>query len=123
MRNVIVVMVLLLGGCQSWSEVTGNRFSATMLYRRPAVIDQIDQETSFATNPIKIEPGEHRLIVQGSAPGWPGGPPLQVYYLNAEPCKRYYINAQFKDTISQEWAPVIDYIQTISDCKIVPATK
>ena len=123
MRNVIVVLVILLGGCQSWSEVTGNRFSATMLYRRPAGIDQIDNQNSFTTDPIKIEPGEHRLVLQGSAPGWPGGPPLQVYYLNAEPCKRYYINAQFKDTVSQEWAPVIDYVQTISECKIVPATK
>ena len=94
-----------------------------MVYRRPAVIDQIDNQASFTTNPIKIEPGEHRLILQGSAPGWPDGPPLKVYYLNAEPCKRYYINAQFKDMISQEWTPVIDYVQTISECKIVPATK
>jgi hypothetical protein len=123
MRKVIMVMVLLLGGCQSWSEVTGNRFSATMLNRRTAVIDQIDNQASFSTDPIRIEPGEHRLIVLGSAPGWPGGPPSHVYRLNAEPCKRYYINAQFKDAISQEWTPVIDYVETISECKIVPATK
>jgi hypothetical protein len=122
MRKVIIVMALLLGGCQSWSEVTGDRFSATMLYRRIAVIDQIDKQPTSSTNPIRIEPGEHRLILQAS-PGWPGGPPSQVYYLNAEACKRYYINAQFKDTNSQEWTPVIDYVQAISDCKIVPATK
>lgn len=123
MRKVTVVMVLLLGGCQSWSEVTGSRFSATTPYRRAAVIDQIGNQASFTTNPIKIEPGEHRLILQGSAPGWPGGPPMQVYYLNAEPCKRYYINAQFKDMNSQEWTPVIDYVEAISECKFVPATK
>jgi hypothetical protein len=122
MRKVIVVIGLLLGGCQSWSEVSGNRASSTTLYRRPAVIDQIDNQDFFTTNPIKIEPGQHRLVLQGSAPGWPGGPPAQIYYLYAEPCKRYYINAQFKDTISQEWIPVIDYVQTISECKIVTTT-
>ena len=93
-----------------------------MPYRQIAVIDQIDKQASFSTNPIRIEPGEHRLILQAS-PGWPGSPPSQVYYLNAEPCKRYYVNAQFKNTISQEWTPVIDYVQTISECEIVPATK
>jgi hypothetical protein len=122
MPKVTMVMALLLGGCQSWSEVTGDRFSATMPYRRIVIIDQIDNQASLSTNPIRVEPGGHRLILQAS-PGWPGGPPSQVYYLNAEACKRYYINAQFKDTNSQEWTPVIDYVQAISDCKIVPATK
>jgi hypothetical protein len=116
-------MLLLLGGCQSWSEVTGSRFSTTMLNRRVAVIDQVDNQVSFATNPVRIEPGTHRLVLGGSDPGWPDGPPSQVFYLNAEPCKRYYINAQFKNANSQEWTPVVDFVQTIPDCQIVPATK
>ena len=40
--------------------------------------------------------------------------------LNVEPCKRYYINAQFKNTIATEWTPVIDYVETISLCKPEP---
>jgi len=116
---------MLLGGCQtwgpSWSEVTGNRYTVTELNRRPAIIDQVDNQGAFASNPIKIDPGQHRLVLQGPAPGWQGGAPLKVYLLDAQPCKRYYINAQFKDTITQEWTPVIDYVETISGCKIVTA--
>ncbi len=125
MRRTVLVAATLLAGCQTWwptwSEITGNRYTVTELNRRPAIIEQVDNQGSFASNPIKIEPGQHRLVLQGPAPGWQGGAPLKVYMLDAQPCKRYYINAQFRDTITQEWTPVIDYVETISGCRIVTA--
>ena len=122
-----VVAPLFLEGCQTWgptwSEVTGQRFNVTIANRRPAMILQVDTQGSFPDpNLIRIEPGERRLVVQGPAPGWAGGPPLHVMMLNAEPCKRYYINAQFANTITQEWTPVIDYVENISGCQL-PAKK
>ena len=127
MRKSVLAFALLLGGCQTWgptwSEVTGYRYTFTELNRRPAIINQIDNQGSFASDPIKIEPGLHRLVLQGPTPGWPGGAPLQVYNLDAAPCKRYYINAQFENTITQDWKPVIDYVEPISGCKIVAAQK
>ena len=118
---------LLLDGCQTWgptwSEVTGQRYNVTITNRRPAMIDMVDNQGAFPDpRLIKITPGEHRLVVQGPAPGWPGGPPLHVMMLNAEPCKRYYINAQFDTTITQQWTPVIDYVEPIAGCQI-PAAK
>ena len=118
-----VVAPLFLEGCQTWgptwSEVTGQRFNVTIANRRPAMILQVDTQGSFPDpNLIRIEPGERRLVVQGPAPGWAGGPPLHVMMLNAEPCKRYYINAQFANTITQEWTPVIDYVENISGCQL-----
>ena len=87
MRKLLWTVALLLGGCQTWgptwSEITGNRYTVTTLNRRPAIINQIDDQGSFASNPIKIEPGMHRLVLQGPAPGWQGGAPLQVYMLDA----------------------------------------
>jgi hypothetical protein len=41
--------------------------------------------------------------------------------LNAEACKRYYINAQFDTTITQQWTPVIDYVESIPGCQVTPA--
>jgi hypothetical protein len=118
---------LLLDGCQTWgptwSEVTGQRYNVTIVNRRPAIIDQVDNQGAFPDpRLIKITPGEHRLVVQGPAPGWPGGPPLHVMMLNAEPCKRYYINAQFDTTITQQWTPVVDYVEPIAGCT-VPGAK
>ena len=133
MRKLILLAVpalaapVFLGGCQSWgptwSELTGQRYNVTIVNRRPAIIDRVDDRGAFPNpNLIKIEPGEHRIVVQGPAPGWPGGPPLHVMMLNAEPCKRYYINAQFDNTITQQWQPVVDYVEPIGDCT-VPGAK
>ena len=117
-----------LGGCQTWgptwSELTGARYNVTIVNRRPAFIDRVDDQGSFPNpNLIKIDPGEHRLVVQGPAPGWPGGPPLQVMMLDAQPCKRYYINAQFDNTITTQWTPVVDYVESISGCVVPEASK
>ena len=133
MRKLMVLAVpallapMFLTSCQSWgptwSELTGARYNVTIPNRRPAIIDRVDDRGAFPNpNLIKIEPGEHRLVVQGPAPGWAGGPPLHVMMLDAAPCKRYYINAQFQDTITQAWIPVVDFVEPIGDCK-VPAAK
>jgi hypothetical protein len=129
MRKLVLLAVpaiaasLLLEGCQtwgpSWSEITGQRYNMTIVNRRPAIIDRVDDRGSFPNpNLIKVDPGEHRLVVQGPAPGWPGGPPLHVMMLTTEPCKRYYINAQFDNTIATQWQPVVDYVEPIGDCQV-----
>ena len=117
----------LLTGCQTWgptwSEITGARYNVTIVNRRPAIIDRVDDQGAFPNpNLIKVTPGEHRLVVQGPAPGWAGGPPLHVMMLNVEACKRFYINAQFQSTITQEWTPVVDFVEPIGDC-LVPGAK
>jgi len=130
MRKLTVLMAplllapTLLSGCQTWgptwSELTGARYNVTIANRRPAIIDRVDDQGSFPNpNLIRVAPGEHRLVVQGPAPAWTGGPPLHVMMLNVEPCKRYYINAQFVTTITQAWTPVVDFAETIGDC-VVP---
>ena len=42
--------------------------------------------------------------------------------LNVEPCKRYYINAQFATTVTQGGRPVVDFVEPISGCQL-PAKK
>jgi hypothetical protein len=129
MRKAICLTVAVLcsgSGCQTWgptwSEISGARYNVTIMNRRPAVIEQIDGYSSYATYPIKIEPGHHELVVGGPAPGWPG-PNLVNLSLDAAPCKRYYINAQFNSPIQQEFQPVIDYVEDIAGCKVTVAAK
>jgi len=133
MRKLLLLMVpalvapTMLTGCQTWgptwSELTGQRYNMTITNRRPAIIDRVDNQGAFTDpNLIRVEPGERRLVVQGPAPGWAGGPPLHVMMLNVEPCKRYYINAQFENTISMNWIPVVDFVEPIAGCTI-PAAK
>jgi len=110
-------------GCQTWgptwSELTGARWNLTDEYRRRGVIEQVDNQGSFAQMPIKIEPGEHRIVMGSYAPGWSGGPSLKVMELNVLPCKRYYLNGQFQNNIDPSWTPVVDYVEDIAGCQIV----
>ena len=134
MRKLLILAVpallapAVLTGCQTWgptwSELTGARYNVTIPNRRPAIIDRVDDRGAF-TNPnrIRVEPGERRLVVQGPAPGWVGGPPLQVMMLNVEPCKLYYINAQFDNTITQTWHPVVDFVESIAGCLVPESAK
>ncbi len=119
--------VVMLEGCATWgptwSEITGQRYNVTIANRRPAIIDRVDDRGSFPNpNMIRVEPGLRRLVVQGPAPGWAGGPPLHVMMLDVEPCKRYYINAQFTSPIQREWTPVVDFVESIGGCQM-PAAK
>ncbi len=116
-----------LPGCQTWgptwSELTGQRYNVTIVNRRPTMINMVDNQGAFPDpNLVRVVPGERRIVLQANAPGWPGGPRLEVLNLNVEPCKRYYLNAQFENTISPNWKPVIDFVEPVAGCT-VPATK
>lgn len=126
MRKAILASILLVSGCQTWgptwSEISGANYNVTILNRRPAVIETIDGNSSYPTYPIKIEPGQHTVVVGGIAPGW-RGPNLATLSLDMEPCKRYYVNAQFNNAVEPDFVPVVDYVEDIAGCKINVATK
>ena len=95
-KTLLLTVPLLLAGCQTWgptwSEVSGYRYTKVDLNRLPAVIEQIDGSGAFASQPIKIEPGRHVLILQGPTPRRPGGALLQEYVLVAEPCNDFIVD-------------------------------
>jgi hypothetical protein len=121
-RMLLLSLPLVAAGCQTWgptwSEVTGARWNQAIMDRRAAIIERVDEQGAFAQYPIKIEPGQHRLVVQGPSPGRPGGSILKEFMLDAAPCKRYYVNAQFKNNVQNDWTPVIDYVDDISGCRV-----
>jgi len=117
-----IALPLMLTGCQTWgptwSEISGARYNVTIVNRRPAVIERVDDQGSFASYPIKIEPGTRRLVLSAPAPGWQGGSDLRVMMLDAAPCKRYYINADFANPLEPNFTPVIDYVENVAGCTI-----
>ena len=118
-----ISLPLLLTGCQTWgptwSEVTGERWNTTIVNRRPAIIEQIDGRSAFPTYPIRIEPGSRQLVLSAPAPGWTGGSQLRTMVLEAKPCERYYVNAQFNSPLEPAFVPIVDYVERIAGCTIV----
>ena len=128
-RTWALLIPLALAGCQSWgptwSEAIGDRYYRTSLNRGPTIIERVDGGTPLPPGrhvATRFEPGQRVLTLQSvpQRPGWSGT--LQDFTFTAEPCKRYYINAQFDNTISPQWTPVIDYVEPIAGCQ-VPAAK
>lgn len=114
------VVTLVTAGCQTWgptwSEVSGSRqYNLTTLYRKPAIIESIDGQSAYPTYPIKLDPGTHVVKIQGPY-RQPGGGNLDTITINMEPCKRYYVNAQFDNRVRPTFEPVIDYVEDIAGC-------
>jgi hypothetical protein len=119
-KSVPVAAVgLLATACQTWgptwSEVSGDRYTAADPNRRPAILLRVGDESVGFTKPYKVTPGTYRVEVQapphdrfsGSAKG---------FTLQIEPCQRYYINAEFDTRTGPEWTPVIDHVEPIAGC-------
>ncbi|HEX6004053.1 MAG TPA: hypothetical protein VFZ14_08680 [Burkholderiales bacterium] len=124
MRAILAAtLALLLAGCATfgptWSEISGDRYHRAIIDRQPALVEKVDGYSAYAHYPIKIEPGVHEIVLQGVPPRrWPGGAPLRTLTLNLEPCKRYYLNAQFDSSVQPTWTPVVDYVESIAGCRM-----
>jgi hypothetical protein len=113
-------VVLIASGCQTWgptwSEVTGVRYNRTIADRWPARIVAVGSDSVFSV-PYKVVPGTYTLAVESPRHSGFAGT-IQEMKLNIEPCKRYYINAQFQDPVRPEWTPVVDEVEPIVGCRV-----
>jgi hypothetical protein len=119
-RLAIAVVALVATGCQTWgptwSEVTGVRYNRAIADRWPARIVAVGSDSVF-TVPYKVVPGTYTLAVESPRHSGFAGT-IQEMKLNIEPCKRYYINAQFQDPVRPEWTPVVDEVEPIVGCRV-----
>ncbi len=103
----------------TWSEVTGNRFPTARMHLEPAVISRIDG-ASQTSRIVKVEPGKHEVVVRSPMRKGFQGSDVKLN-LDIEPCKRYYLNAQFKHSTGPDWEPVIAMVEPVSGCKLPSA--
>lgn len=121
-RNpAVVAAALLLAGCQTWgptwSELSGARYTSVAPDRRPAILISVGSEAIGSVTPYRVAPGTYPIVVQSPVHNKFSGS-TQEMTLAIEPCRRYYINAQFEDPVRPVWKPVIDYVETIAGCTI-----
>jgi hypothetical protein len=113
-------LLFLFAGCQTWgptwSEITGTRYNRTIADRWQAQIVSVGSN-GVSQTPYKVAPGTYSIGVESPRhDGFAGT--VQEMTLNVEPCKRYYINAQFSGPIGPNWSPVVDYVESIAGCKV-----
>jgi hypothetical protein len=123
-----VVAVIGLASCQTWapgySEVSGTRYNVTDFKQYSTVINAIDERNPGPRigygrySYYRVEPGSHviELSAANTTPNWVSGINREYLKLQVEPCKRYYVVAQFENTLTADWKPVVDYVEPIAGC-------
>ena len=99
----------------TWSEVTGQLYSRTELNRTPAIIKSIDGRHSL-DRVVRSDSGPRKVVVQSPTRKGLQGSDVTLD-MTLEPCKRYYINAQFKSGAGTDWEPVVAHVEAVPGCK------
>jgi len=114
------MLALATASCQTWGptwgEVTGVRYNRAIADRWPARIVAVGSSSVFNV-PYKVAPGTYTVVVESPRHSGFAGT-LQEMTLDIKPCLRYYINAQFRDPVQPEWAPVVDEAEPIVGCRV-----
>ena len=120
---IAVSLALASGSAQAiekwgptWSEVTGTQWSRTAMNREGAVISKVDGRQA-TDRIVKVEPGKRSIVVRSPMRKGLAGTDATLD-LDVEPCKRYYLNAQFKGGTGRDWEPVIAHVETVAGCKL-----
>ena len=112
----------------TWSEISGARSNVTDYNRFATAINLVDSRNPgprlgsgygrASYTYYKIDPGQHtiELSALNGTPNWVSGINRENFALNVEPCKRYYLNAQFANRLLADWKPVVDYVEPIAGC-------
>jgi hypothetical protein len=83
--------------------------------RTPAIIKSIDGRNDL-DKVVKTQSGQRKIVVQSPPRKGFSGTDATLD-LKLEPCKRYYINAQFKSGVGTEWEPVVAGTDAVPGCK------
>ncbi len=117
----VAATAVMVTGCQTWgptwSEVSGTRYTRIDPDREAAILISIGDQSVGSVTPYRVAPGTHRVVLQSPAHNKFTGSEKAVT-LKIEPCKRYYINAQFDNPVTPAWEPVTDYVETIAGCRV-----
>ena len=121
-RWMVMAVPALLSGCASmmstYSEVTGERYNLAIMDRRSVEIVRVGSTTGWANNqPVQVNPGTYPVVVASRPHGGFAGGQQQTLELKVEPCKRYYVNAQFANPITPDYQVVVDHVETIAGCR------
>jgi len=118
----VLAAVLATAGCEtykSFSQLDGYRWSKVDLNTFDVTIIAVDDKSYIQRNvPIMIEPGQHKIVVEG--PPQAGSPKgqLRTLELDVKPCTRYWLEARKQNRVSADFVPAVNYEEPISGCSI-----
>ena len=118
---LVLAAAALVAGCQTigptWSELSGARYHPAVLNRQAVIVAKVDGASTPLHRKIQIPPGRHEIVVESLPHGFFQGGYQETLVLDVAPCKRYYINGQYRNRVGPRYEAVVDEVEHISGCR------
>jgi hypothetical protein len=109
--------VALLGGCGTapLSYLNGDLLDRSTLNRYPVRIVSVDGQIEFH-NPVQVAPGQRWVVVEAAPSAGVKLMSQQSFVLKVEPCTRYYLAADRRSPLTDEWQLVVERTEPVGSC-------
>ena len=118
----VLAAVLAVAGCEtykSFSQLDGYRWSKVDLNTFDVIIIAVDDKSYIQRNvPVMIEPGPHKIVVEGPPQAGFTKGQLRTLQLDVKPCTRYWLEARKANRVTADFEPAVNYEEPISGCSI-----
>jgi hypothetical protein len=120
-RPVALIAALVLAGCatrEEFSYLQGQRWLKAELNTYDVIVIRVDDKDyiQHGDEPIRIDPGSHRIVVQGPpVAGFRFGE-QRTLALDVKPCTRYWLEAKKANPLAQDFEPRVNYSEPIPGC-------
>ena len=121
-RLAAAAAVVVVGGCASAGydkpyAIIESGSVQDVSRQTPVIIERIDGSSPMrGHSPPPVEPG--RRVVEVSSVGRSNAKSLvQTVIVEAEPCVRYRLAAQYDSRLDLEWKPVLQWYEDIGECR------
>lgn len=107
---------VLLAGCTTvYSQLDGTRYHRVPIDTYPVVVAKVDGE-SYLRNPVLVEPGLRKIMVQGPPTYTNRDGDLREFSLDVKPCTHYHLVAVKRNALSNDFTVKVDHESPISSC-------
>ena len=126
--SVAASLAVLLAACattDTFSYIQGQRWTKAELNTFDVTIIRIDDKDYIQRgyDPIRIEPGLHKIVVQGPPTAGFRFGEQRTLTLDVKPCTRYWLEAKKANALSQDFEPRVNYAEPIPGCGVSVAGK
>ena len=110
------LMTTLVAGCTTvYSQLDGTRYHRVPIDTYPVVVAKVDGE-SYLRNPVLVEPGLRKIMVQGPPTFTSRDGELREFSLDVKPCTHYHLVAVKRNALSNDFTVKVDHESPISSC-------
>lgn len=113
----------LLSGCTTtvYSQLDGTRYHRVPIDTYPVVVARVDGE-SYLRNPVLVEPGLRKIVVQGPPTFTSRDGDLREFSLDVKPCTHYHLVAVKRNALSNDFTVKVDHESPMSACTATAKT-